>query len=255
MNNCFNLNRFGKYLLFDLKRHAKISGLLAIELVCFPFILIILDLILSLFHQGPIGEVGRSLAYCAAAAVGSIALPLTYGYITDKKKGTQWALVPASRLEKWLSMMVFVGVVYPLVLLVPFCGFLKNSIGALPFTSFNPFSIGTGDFTINAAGLSYLSLVSGMLFYLLCGLIFKKNKAGKAILTQFVICAAVGTVFGLFVQAVNDWSWFEAWVDRMSLMTPQQGVTMFNVFANISYLAAIGGLAAGCYFRVKTIKY
>lgn len=125
MSNTFNINRFGKYWLYDLKMAWKRYGFGFLYMSIFPIIYYILGAIfiilfskehnLSDYHG--IEFAGRAIAFGIASGVLVLSYPKgVYGLVTDKEKGSAWLMLPASRLEKFTAMMLNCLVIVPIIL-------------------------------------------------------------------------------------------------------------------------------------------
>ena len=125
MKNIFKLDRFGKFLAYDLNNTWNQYGLSLLIIGLTPTIVVLLNYVMHLVFSGgesfPFG-LGVFLTIVAIAVmVAIIAGPKKiYGHVTDKKAGSDYILVPASTFEKFSSMMVNVCVVIPIALFILF---------------------------------------------------------------------------------------------------------------------------------------
>ena len=124
MSNSFNISRFGKYWLYDLKMAWKRFGFGFMFTSIFPIIYYILGAILvvlfskehNLSDYHGIEFAGRALAFGIACAVLVLSFPKgVYGLVTDKEKGSAWLMLPASRLEKFITMILNCLVIAPII--------------------------------------------------------------------------------------------------------------------------------------------
>ena len=118
MKNTFNPSRFGKYLAFDLKSRWSENRAFMTIWVLFPVIYYFLWLFFSVlgngfssgfsdFHVGHPSIATRASAFAVVTILFMVFYPSkAYGFITEKAKGSAWIELPASRLEKYLSMML-----------------------------------------------------------------------------------------------------------------------------------------------------
>ena len=119
MNNTFSFRRFGSYFAYDIRRWASSYGPTLLVMSFFPVILYTLILVYSLlFRQmwcAP-SETTRIIVGCIVSAVLSLTYPASvYGFVTDKRAGSAFLMLPASRLEKFLSMILNTVVVVPMI--------------------------------------------------------------------------------------------------------------------------------------------
>ena len=119
MNNTFNISRFSKYLLFDLKSAWHNSGITILILGCTPvFIFAFYELFSLIFAQrfGYLNMGAVIAGYVVSFIVAFLAFPVRhYGGLTDKKEGSAWLMLPASGFEKFLSMLLISCVAVPAV--------------------------------------------------------------------------------------------------------------------------------------------
>ena len=126
-NEIFNFKRFGKYFASDIRTCTRNYGisLLAISLLSLAttyFISIALNLIGDKEWQGPGIEI-RSIVFIAAILLIVITMPAKcYGKLTDKQYGSLWLMLPASRLEKFISMVIMTVTVFPLTGMILYLG-------------------------------------------------------------------------------------------------------------------------------------
>ena len=118
MNNTFSFNRFGKYFRYDLKRWVASFGPTLLLMSAVPVILYTFIAIYSLLFSGQWdtpGETTRIVASVITTVVMVLIYPASvYGYITDKKAGSSFLMIPASVPEKFLSMLLNTIFVVPL---------------------------------------------------------------------------------------------------------------------------------------------
>ena len=99
MNNTFSFNRFGKYFRYDLKRWVASFGPTLLLMSAVPVILYTFIAIYSLLFSGQWdtpGETTRIVAGVITSAVMVLIYPASvYGYITDKKAGSSFLMIPA----------------------------------------------------------------------------------------------------------------------------------------------------------------
>ena len=109
MNETFNIQRFGRFLKADSKAFISRSLMLIIILcfICSLFYIPWTSLIWVITDEwSGRGEFGRIIFFFIYLCLNVIILPMYYGKVTDKKKGTDWLMLPASSLEKSLSMIL-----------------------------------------------------------------------------------------------------------------------------------------------------
>lgn len=267
-NQVFSPKRFFAYYRYDLtqlwRNHMKaILGIGLAGLIAYV-LFVSFGLIFGNGWKGP-GLPARFVVFMLAFTALELYQTRTYGYLTDKKRGSAYLMVPASTTEKWLSMMLNTLVVLPLVFFV--VSFLVDAclaaadptVGTSMFASLGNGLKGLGASlgelndeyaTTWSAGafvpLFFIGLFVNFLFFLLCGLVFKRNKILWAFAIGFLFSSLI-SVFGVFfdisIDAGDDFAFAEQQI-RHSL----------NIIALLAaFFAAV--LAGGVFLRLKTIKH
>ena len=117
-NNTFNFSRFGKYYVSDLKNTfnntwltvllTSLSGLIA-YLFCGTIHLLVDG------SWASYGLTGRCISFFILLYVLILVVPSkAYGFFTDKRSGGFYTLIPASSLEKFLTMFINTAILTPL---------------------------------------------------------------------------------------------------------------------------------------------
>jgi hypothetical protein len=131
MSNTFNIKRFGRYWVYDLKMAWKRYGYGFLFISLFPIVFYILG---ALFHV--IFGSGHNLSdyhgidfdvrittFIIAWYILVMTFPRSvYGHVTNKEIGSAWLMLPASRLEKFISMMVNCLLIIPIVFTALYLG-------------------------------------------------------------------------------------------------------------------------------------
>jgi len=231
MNNTFNLNRFGKYFVYDLKRQWKNIGMLMLIFALFPIIFYMLYIFFAALFDGGFMKIFTGIEIDGPAGwvrFGVFAVMTTifvmlfpsraYGEITDKAKGSEWLMLPASRLEKFTSMMLISLVVIPIVYVVVYflsdafvCLFDKSCGDSLMSFRINK-EIGSSDFEIPANGFWIMAanIIEYASIFLLGGLIFKKWKVVGTALALFVLGMVFSGLLSAFITNA-DLEWWGNW--------------------------------------------
>ena len=185
----------------------------------------------------------------------------TYGFLTRKDRGSAWLMAPASTFEKWASIILMTLVVIPGLFFIAFLGtdwilcLLDHSIGDSLVLSLgdagasfsNEVASGNIPFgwgTVIALGIS--SLWVNFLYFVLCGMCFKKNKLLWALLVIFGL-SMVFSLIGSSVLAMGGG------ID-VNIETVEELMPYLHSFILICFLLAVG-LAWGIYYRLETLKH
>lgn len=268
MNNVFDIKRFGNYFLYDLRRAKNNYGLSLLILGLIPVILYIFFGFFRLISGSgmDIGEMPDELKYmgvfisCTVVIFGAGAK--LYGFLTGKKAGSDFLMLPASTFEKWLAMSLIVCVVLPLVLGVLL--FASDGVMGLLF----PNTYGTRLFTadlgqewirqlsesgvsINIPAYLFLQWCLDILIFTLGAICFKKAKVAKTLLCLILFGMMISLLALIFFgHAHLDFDWLES-----TFGTPEKAVSAINWTISLVYAVGIGLLLGGTYYRLRTLKH
>lgn len=272
MNNIFSARRFGNYFLWDLRNFYSRAFISVLTVSVLPLAFCITELF-SLVTYGTTINIQEHFGFgfgifCMVIALFVLIISVPnklYGHLTEKQAGTSWLLIPASNFEKWLSMILILCVVLPLVFSMIF--FSIDGILALLFSNtygsavlskargimdtmnlvYDEFSIEGSKLDFNLAGLSFLNWCESILTFALGAICFKKSKAAKTILC---VIAASMVVSSLCVPFFGDMG------IRLSILQDADSMIMsmkWGLYA-VTILTTIA-LAVGLWFRIKTLKH
>lgn len=275
MDNTFKISRFGKYLVYDLKRQWKNIGMLMLIFSLFPIIFYMIYMFFAAMFDGGLMKIFIGLEidgpaggtrFGVFAVMSTIFVMLfpsrAYGEITNKAKGAEWLMLPASRLEKFTSMMLISLVVIPLVYVVvyflsdAFVCLLDKSCGDSLMSFRINKEIGSSDFVIPANGFWILasSIVGNAIVFLLGGLIFKKWKVVGTVLVLFALQMVFSGLLSVFITNADlDWwgNWFADWTIRHA-----DSIDIWlNAFINLWLLLILAICGTWSWFRIKRLQH
>ncbi len=272
MNETFNFKRFWTYFKYDLKQmwrnHSKAAIMIGGASAIFYVIWVLCGLVFSQHWSSPVIE-ARVVILILAFAILELYQVRTYGHLTEKKAGSSWLMIPASKAEKFVSMLLITTIVIPLLffavsfILDGFLSLVDPTYGKALFTGF------VGTYSGMLQGISSLSEVSPILFtpsslvfptiisvfcnflyFLLCGICFKKNKLVGAIAILFGLSLVLSLLTGLSMphlfrnfQGSIDESQLAEWVVRLA-----NGMTFLTCLLTV-------GLGWGVWRRIKTLQH
>lgn len=292
-NDIFNFNRFGKYFASDIRTCWANFGLslLTISLL-FPVATYILTTIFNLaLHstwEGP--DIGiRAFVFIIAILCLIVTMPVKcYGRITEKQYGSFWLTLPASRLEKFISMFLMTCIIVPVTGVALYAG-ADAIICALDHTCGNSLTAGgidlirkMGDLqsltmnfidenvTIEDAAVVqeilkqisspwlYIDEIFAMTLPFLLGAVFFKN--GKTVKT-FLAMFAFSTALSIIATPIMT-----SWVMNFAGNMNDDPMAVLDLFRNgfFKHLVLIDlitdticnlALMAGIWFRIKTLKH
>ena len=295
-NDIFNFRRFGKYFLTDIRGCWASYGLGIVTICILPLVIMYAltgagSMVFNLSWNGP--ALG---ARTMAALVSMISLVLTmpakcYGKITEKRYGSFWLTLPASRLEKFLSMFLIACVIVPLI-----GGAITLGIDALVCALDH--SCGTSLIAgIKEAGISIMGLdkeleglatdaesqaavnelintiekmekgltspwtiINGLLSMtlpFLCGAVwFKSGKTVKTILAIMAFGAVCSFIMTPFITGwVKEGMQITNDLEAMKWITEKGLFNKVILLNNISKTTTNVALILGIWFRIKTLKH
>ena len=125
MNETFSFKRFGTYFKYDItqlwRKHSRAVLLIGFSGVIAYVLCVLFSLLFNQTYQAP-GIVGRFVVFAVASIVLELYMTKFYGFLTDKKEGSDWILVPASKTEKYVSMLLNTIIIIPVAFLIVFLG-------------------------------------------------------------------------------------------------------------------------------------
>ena len=273
MNETFQFKRFRTYFLYDLKQmwrnHSRPAILIGCSSVIFYIAWVLCSLVFAQSWSSP-PIMARFAVLLVAFTILQLYQTRTYGYLTEKKAGSAWLMIPASGLEKFVSMILITLVIIPLLFFVVY--YLLDGFLSLVDPTFGQALLsGTREagekmlnaltdvndqspilFTPGALVLPILiNYCLNFLYFLLCGICFKKYKIVGAFAIMFGISLLMSILMGAFVpQMAESMDWHnvaeeEGWQLIARIMNG------FDVFLTLVTI----GLGWGIYHRIKTLKH
>ena len=267
MNNVFDIKRFGNYFLYDLRRGWNNYGISLLILGVIPAIVFLCFQFFSLISGNGIQETPDEMKFmalivtCVVVFFGAGAK--LYGFLTEKKAGSDFLMLPASTLEKWLLMALIVCIVLPVILfaLLIATDFLMNLIFPIAYGE-RIFGLGLGaeltemldaeGISFNFPAIMFLSWCENILIFTLGAICFKKAKVAKTLLCCMLVGMVCSTLMVLFL-GTNIHFDSDMFVDYFS--SPDKAISAFNWCLSILYTLIIGGLLGGIYYRLRTLKH
>ena len=129
MSQTFDIKRFGKVLAYDIRRlsprnfrSGERTGNMGINIISFAFMPVIISLVNILMGEQAAGVpvwVRWFMLLFTAVIMACLVPEVHYNAVNQKKGGSYYAMLPASKLEKYLSMLLMTLVICPLL---TFCG-------------------------------------------------------------------------------------------------------------------------------------
>ena len=278
MNNTFSFNRFKNLLLKDGKMYVRNFGTSLIVFCCLNAIFWIFNLLFRSETMPPV----RFGMLCTWTALAMMMVPSkVYGNANLSREGVGFAMMPASSLEKFVSMFVYCAIVTPIV--VFFGGYLIDAFLSLfPFGGFEKpirlYSlneiirmandtegvVNVGDFELSLEqvfpiGVMRTSLYVGIIqwsaLFMLGNMLFKKHKAGKTFACYLGISYLFSMLFGLLVVSSDR---IEQWLESLEDLPAEEVVRLWHnatIWGMIISIVITAVLLYFTYRKIKTQKY
>lgn len=292
-NDIFNFRRFGKYFTSDIKTCLANYGLSLMTIsVIIPVVIYVIttafNLLLRSTWCGP--DMGlRFFIFAIAMLCMIVTMPVKcYGKITEKQYGSFWLNLPASRLEKFISMTLMTCIIVPIAgstlylsidalicALDATCGRNLIAGGMDLFSQMNEMKEITFNFvdenvTIEDAAIAheflkqictpwiYIDEIFGItLPFLLGAIFFKKSKTVKT----FLAIIAVSTAISIIISPLMA-NWIIEIANNAN-ENPSAVMQLLNsgIFKNLRLTDTLSDtivnltLLTGIWFRIKTLKH
>lgn len=261
----FDFKRFATYLEYDLNNAKNNFGLTLLICGLMPAITYIMSGIFSSLLSGTWvtnAVPAQITAFIIAGIVLILNFPVkVYGGISEKRKGSNWLMIPASTFEKFLSMILMTVVVLPLCASILFFGtdFLM-SLFAPGYDTITELSISNlfkdskVDEMLERIGYngyveSYRQFTMYALMFLLGALCFKSGKVGK---TFLVIIGASIVISMIFIGLVGNVHFSEEYIQTYE---PDDFLNIMRNIGRIANIIIFSGLIGGIYYRIRTLKH
>ena len=286
-NDIFNFRRFGKYFISDARSCTADFGLSMMLFSIMGLIIYLLFGTIRLALDGAwISADGgfRSFTFIICMCTMVISMPVKcYGKITDRKEGASWLMVPASTLEKSLSMILMTTVFVPALTMGiyfiidmvicrmdPSCGTPLFEMAKDLFKLLGNFSVTAGmemadypaisDFTrqLSCPWLYIDDFIMVCLTFLLGAIFFRSGKTVKTLLAIFISTMIISVAATPVMT-----HWFKAFAADLQMEGPENLNALFSsgIFRHAALIDTINdtlinlALLAGIFFRVKTLKH
>ena len=269
MNEVFDIKRLGKLMQYEVINyipHYFKSLLIFASVIAAVWIL-------SLTIEEPIMPGGRDELVKVLFVLAITLSPfIVYKEMNNRKKGYIYAMIPASTLEKLLSMIVLCVVIVPLLAYAVLTGtdlllWLLSKVGIGTFLHmefYNPFtSIKIVDdeyllphiYPVFDSIIYFVNLVA---YTIMFNTIFRKNKVLKTILFNISMTFAFVILTAVIVNITTPEFWenllspFVEWLDEKT------DVELFGyVMTTVRCLTVLMSMAflSITYFRIKKVNY
>ena len=263
-NDIFNGQRFWNWFKYDViqmwRNQMKTALGTGLAGLVFYAIVILFNLVVEREWNGPSFD-SRVLVFFIAFTVLELRQTRTYGFLTDKAKGSAWLMAPASTVEKWTGMLVMTLIVFPVLFLVSYLGVdwllctIDHTCGqSLILGASNAIADVNTELSVQGEVLGWglviwflvASTFLNFLYFVLCGICFKKNKILWGLAIIFVVSMAASALSVLIFGHGGD-------VD-VNITNVEDFRAMITRLATLTTVVTVA-LAGGLFYRLKTIKH
>ena len=279
MSNTFDINRFGKVISLDVKRYVSQFGLTFLILSAMPIVLWLFSL-----------AFGFTMPCVARVAIASITVWLSailvpakaFGHINLQREGVSFAMLPASNIEKFLSIAILC-ILTPIAVMACSYG-IDSLLTLLPWGGFDKFVSGGVMQSINyylisiaaygddveetksiislfdhiAANEELYMFVSALFtvgLFLLGNSLFKTHQTAKTLALMIGMSYVASMVMQVFMLSNGEMA--ELRQNPSDFTFDKANILIRTVFLSreiIDALLAVG-LFVGTFFKLKNQKY
>ena len=279
MENTFNFERFGKVFSLDVKRYVTQFGLTFLILCAMPIVMWLISLVFG-FRMPCIVRV--TVAWMTIWLSAILVPAKAFGHINLQREGVSYAMLPASNLEKFLSIAI-------LCLLTPIavmaCSYgIDSLLTLLPWGGFNKFitggvlkSIEYYMIGIDAVGEAvetkmsvidmfdsmasseeiymFISTVFTVGLFLFGNSLFKTHKTAKTFAVMMGVSYAVSLIMQIVLLSDGTVMELQMHPEEFGFDQASDLVRTTFLFSEIAYSLIAVGLFVGTFFKVKNQKY
>lgn len=286
-DNIFNFSRFGKYLVSDIRRCVANFGISFLVIVLTGLFLYLIVGTMSLVTgEGWMASnaLARTIYLLISFAVLIVSMPVKcYGFITDRKAGANWLMLPVSTTEKFVSMLINCLIILPaaffactlaidwlIVVIDPYAsmtipeGFkgLVDMIAAEASQESEVNALISNFMNVNVLLRDTIDdFMMMILVFLLGALFFKTNKAAKTILAWIAAGSILSMILAPIVMMLAGNLEAET-INAISSGDLNASIDFANSFIpkllgidTLSDTLLLIGTATAIFFRIKTIRH
>ena len=269
MNEVFDIKRLGRLIKYEVTNY--IPNFFKSLLICASVIVAVW--VVSLTFDASIMQFGRAELVNALFVLAIALSPfIVYKDMNNRKKGYFYAMIPASTLEKLLSMVVLCVLIVPLLTYAVLTGtdlllwlLSKVGIGSFLYMDFyNPFTV--GEIVDDEYLLPYIYPVFDSILYMvniiaytiMFNTIFRKNKVLKTILFNISMTFAFVILTAVVVNITTPEFWEDMFEGLVEWLDEKTDVELFGyLMTACRCLTIIMSMAffSITYFRIKKVNY
>lgn len=250
MNDIFDFNRFGKLVAYECGSYVPRFTKVLVTMACIVFALWITTVVFN----NTVGFLGRKPLLGFLFGISCLIGPfVAYKYMNDRKKGYAYAMLPASTLEKFTSMLLICMFVLPMISYVTLVAsdallYLVSMCGVGGFVDigvYNPLVIDFDGYSFSISiAVSFMASISMSMMF---NSIFRKSKIIKTILVYMAVSFV--SVILVSIIAIN--------LSHDILYRIGDFISDFGVekLMNICYLLCIAVSLYVTYRRIERVNY
>ena len=212
MNNTFSFERFGMVIRKDWRMFLQNYGITLLVFCCIPTIPWLTALVFG-------GQCDQAVRFLMLGWVWVLAVMMAaskiYGDANLPRKGVAYAMLPATNLEKFFSMMFYCAIVVPIVVaLGMWC--VDTLLAIIPIKAFDGVLSIPFDEDINwgaciAFAIAFSWMISAL--FMLGNMIFKRRKTAKTFAWLLLIVFGIVTT----LKFVGAWDGIFEFFDELSV--------------------------------------
>lgn len=259
-NDIFSFSRFGRYLASEITTIYSTKGISILVFALVPVIVFIFDRLFSIGSEYQyISAINRTVWFVFTGYIFAVWLPSAcYGHVTDRRSGSLYTMVPASGLEKTLSMILNTVIIVPMSFIAVYLlfDFIITLLAGASADSTIPVYISENirvlseNLSLGGTGITdaVINIMSIFLLFLLGAVFFRRHKIAKTILVWIALGIVVSSVAISIIDNIADMED----VTKAIIAMDTQEIFSWNMALSVVMLIA---LCTGIFFRVKKIQY
>lgn len=264
MNKTFDIKRFGNVLRHDAMSYLQNFGWTLVVLLAIPILIWFILYINMDDTEAVVNNERYGFLLCLAIIAMILAPSRLYKNANDSRKGIQFAMLPASNMEKFLSMSIYCLIVTPLLYLVGAvvidCILTlipgKNPYGWFVFGEIfdiNIVKVELNDdiFLMSLPFYQVFLLLSYVSIFMFTNMIFKRRKVSKTI----GILALIGIIFMvifirviLHYENIYEYDMIPDDTQEILVKCAYYGYYVFNIILTVAMLYLT-------YYKIRKQKY
>lgn len=208
MKNSFDFRRFGQVLVKDWKSYFRNFGVSLIVWCCLPILLWMMTLVLDFTMCND----RRFIFIGIFVFTAMMFIPSkVYGHANHSREGVSFAMLPATNVEKFFSMLFYCSIFTPLIVGLG-NWFVDTLLALLPFGGFEGFVTLPSKLTMTFIMLIVCTCFMLTSIFMYGNMMFKKRKVGKTVAWGLLIALVLTLILELF----HFWKHFFTWAARIS---------------------------------------